>query len=80
MLKRWRTVCNIATNLIGTEFELPIYCIQGKRVKGLFIKDSAVKGGLSGVDILRIKGEKVFQMWTSALFGAKNSDFSKFLV
>jgi len=44
-------------------------------------KRSAVRrGGLSSADILQTRVRRIFQMRTSALFGAKNSDFSKFMV
>jgi len=47
--------------------------------KGLSIKDVRYQGGLSSADILQTKGgRESLQMRTSALFGAKTSDFSKF--
>jgi len=33
------------------------------------------EGGLSRVDILRIRDEEVLQMWASALFGVKTFKF-----
>jgi len=47
----------------------------------LSIKDFRSQGveGLSSADILQTRGEGVLQMWTSALLGAKTSEFSKFM-
>jgi len=48
--------------------------------KGPSIQDVRTKEGLSSAEILLTKREGVLQMRTFALFGEKNSDFSKFMV
>jgi len=42
------------------------------------MKDVCSQGRLYSADILRTRG--VLQMWMFALFGAKSSDFLKFMV